>query len=212
MNHVILEGDFALAAYLSSCAPTAPERPASTPHPLARGLVRVRRQVLDTLRALPSTAPAREQVHIFSEGLKVAIELAGIVGAPEGRAADPEAELDLDDIVDLSNLALDRGLDVKGLVVLASVGYLIGGRLQAALELANGLLRLNRLADAAACLHEAIEAVNDHEGVASSMLAWLWRDAGDVRWKAQARRVLATASDVDARTRCRDMLAEHRQP
>lgn len=224
MDHVILEGDCALAAYFKFCEPgPAPAAPPA-PHPLAGGLVQLRRQVLLTLSELPGTAAAREPVSVFAEGLKVAIELAGIVGAPEApdapagsaaRATASDAHRDggpdLDDIVELANRALDQGLDIQGLIVLASVGYLIGGPLQAALELANGLLRLNRRADAAACLHEAVESVNDCEGVAGSVLAWLWCDAGDGRWVAQARRVLATANDLDARTRCRNLLAEHGQ-
>jgi hypothetical protein len=111
------------------------------------------------------------------------------------------------DLVTLAYRGLDAGLIDDALAVLGAIGMLLGGVPRAAFETALGLVHIGRNADACECLTSAVDGMTDSDGFVSTLLAQLWFEAGDIRWIAAARRVLATGSDRDARVRCMELLA-----
>ena len=91
--------------------------------------------------------------------------------------------------------------------MLSGIGFLLGGAPRAALERALGLLRVKRNSQACNELAKALDGMADQDGMATALLAQLWFDAGDPRWVPLAKRVLATALNVEARARCTELLS-----
>ena len=192
-------------------APPAPRPPRAASN-LSQRLTEMRARLRWTMARTCVPEAVQPRIVAFDRGLGVAARLANALAAngPEATSKS-EASLSLNDLTVLAYRGLDAGFVDDALAVLGSVGMLIGGVPRAAFETALGLVRAGRNPDACVCLTDAIEGMDDTDGVLSTLLAQLLCEAGDRRWIAIAQRVLATGSDRDARVRCMELLAsQHR--
>jgi hypothetical protein len=179
---------------------------------LARQLTNLHRQVMQTVVETNTASELYVRLSAFAEGVQVAIELAEVMKPlkrtepAEGQALQ-NATCTLQELSEVAYRALDVGREAKGFQILEAIGSLLGGPPRAALERALGQLRLNRKAKACDCLLQALEGMTDKDGLISGLLAQLWFEARDPRWITLAKRVLATGLNVEARTRCTELLA-----
>ena len=185
-----------------------------------RQLTNLHRSVMQTLEHAKPGTELFSRIDTFAKSVLLAAELAEIINVPavgtssaSSSATAATAELSsLHDLGELAHAALAAGRESQGIAVLSGIGFLLGGAPRAALERALGLLRVKRNSQACNELAKALDGMADQDGMATALLAQLWFDARDPRWVPLAKRVLATALNVEARARCTELLSGTNQP
>jgi hypothetical protein len=182
---------------------------------LKQRIARTRHLLRKTMARTALPINLRPRMEAFDRALASAARLAAAAdqGCATSATALPQpgptavaTNCSVRDLIDLAYSSLDAGVRPDAFVLLAGLGALLGGTPRAAFEVALGLLRVGQAREACEFLQEAAEGMTDTDGFVHGLLAQLWQQAGDQRWVAAARHVLATGRDLDARNRCLELL------
>jgi hypothetical protein len=170
-------------------------------------------QALDQAHASTTCAELRRRSAHLAHGADVAARLLPrLVGVLQrGAQGDTPPSVstfprDSDVVLELGWLALEEGFEREACALLHAMGVVLHGTLGGALYEAQGLMSRGRLPEAAQRLEYALDQHEDADGVASTLLALLWRAMDDGRWVLRAQHVLASCSNAAAHALCEAQL------
>jgi hypothetical protein len=167
-------------------------------------------QAHEQARASTTCAELRRRSAHLAHGADVAARLLPrLASALQQRCAQGDAPSSAstlpsvsDVVLELGWLALEEGFEREACALLHAMGVVLHGTFGGVLYEAQGLMSKGCLPEAAQRLEYALDQHEDVDGMASTLLALLWRAMDDARWVLRAQHVLASCSNAAARALC----------